>query len=109
LQNYVVGLSNGGLVLADDGSLDLKKSFICIDYFALMEQIRAQNNVQAGVSSKPVDFVAAAISAERVQAALPSDFQSIDDAVLLYADENRQALILGRRAEDGQLWLRYLP
>jgi hypothetical protein len=29
--------------------------------------------------------------------------------VWLHGDDNRQALILGRRAEDGQLWLRYLP
>ncbi len=97
LQNYVVGVSSAGLVLNDDGSLDMAKSFFRIDYFALMEQIRTKNNVQAAVSSKPVDFVAAAIPADAVRAALPSDGLSIDDAVWLYGDDNRQALILGRR------------
>jgi hypothetical protein len=109
LQNYVAGLSNAGLVLSDDGSLDMAKSFFHIDYFNLMEQIRAKNNVQAAVSSRPVDFVAASISASAIRSALPSENLSIDDAVWLYGDGNRQALILGRRAEDGQVWLRYLP
>ena len=109
LQNYVVGLSSAGLVLSEDGSLDMAKSFVRIDYFSLLEQIRTQNNVQAAVSSRPVDFVAAAIPAEALRSTLPSDVLPIDDAVWLYGDDNRQALILGRRAEDGQLWLRYLP
>jgi hypothetical protein len=109
LQNYVAGLSSAGLVLNEDGSLDMTKSFFRIDYFALMEQIRTKNNVQAAVSSKPVDFVAAPISADAFRSALPSDQLPIDDAVWLHGDDNRQALILGRRAEDGQLWLRYLP
>jgi hypothetical protein len=109
LQNYVAGMSSSGLVLNEDGSLDMTKSFIRIDYFALMEQIRAKNNVQADVSSKPVDFVAAAIPADAVRSALPSEDLPVDDAVWLHGDDDRQALILGRRAEDGQLWLRYLP
>jgi hypothetical protein len=109
LQNYVAGMSSSGLVLNEDGSLDMTKSFIRIDYFALMEQIRAKNNVQADVSSKPVDFVAAAVPADAVRSALPSEDLPVDDAVWLHGDDDRQALILGRRAEDGQLWLRYLP
>jgi len=109
LQNYVAGLSSAGLVLSGDGSLDMTKSLLRIDYFSLMEQIRAKNNVQAAVRSRPVDFVAAAISADAVQSALPTEQYPIDDAVWLYGDDNRQALILGRLAEDGQLWLRYLP
>jgi hypothetical protein len=109
LQNYVAGLSSAGLVLNDDGSLDRTKSFFHIDYFALMEKIRAKNNVQAAVSSKPVDFVAARISPTAVRSALPSEQLPIDDAVWLYGDDDRQALILGRHGEDGQLWLRYLP
>jgi len=109
LQNYVAGMSAAGLLLNDDGSLDMTKSFFRIDYFALMEQIRTKNNVQASVSSKPVDFVASAISADAVRSALPSDQLPIDDAVWLHGDDDRQALILGRRAQDGLLWLRYLP
>ena len=109
LQNYVAGLSSAGMVLNDDGSLDMAKSFVHIDYFALMEQIRTKNNVQAAVSSKPVDFVAAAISAAAIRSALPAEELPIDDAVWLYGDDNRQALVLGRRADDGRQWLRYLP
>jgi hypothetical protein len=109
LQNYVAGMSSAGLVLNEDGSLDMTKSFSRIDYFGLMEQVRTKNNVQAAVSAKPVDFVAAAISADAVRSALPSDQLPIDDAVWLHGDEDRQALILGRHADDGRLWLRYLP
>ena len=109
LQNYVAGLSSDGLVLSEDGSLDMVKSFVRIDYFSLLEQIRTQNNVQAAVSSRPVDFVAAPIPVEALQSILPSDVLPIDDAVWLYGNDIRQALILGRRSEDGQLWLRYLP
>src|SRR6185369_17724067 len=42
LQNYAAGLSSAGLVLSGDGSLDMSKSFLRIDYFSLMEQIRAK-------------------------------------------------------------------
>ena len=109
LQNYVAGPSSSGLVLSADGSLDMARSFVRIDYFSLLAQIRTQNNVQAAVSSKPIDFVAAAIPVDGLQAALPAGMLPIDDAVWLHGDDDRQALILGRRDEDGRHWLRYLP
>jgi len=109
LQNYVAGPSSEGLVLSGDGSLDMTKSFVRIDYFSLLEQIRTQNNVQAAVSSRPVDFVAVAIPAESLRAVLPPDILPVDDAVWLHGDNNRQALILGRRGDDGQSRIRYLP
>src|ERR1051325_7964700 len=36
LQNYIVGIAPTGLVLNNDGSLDLQRSFVRIDYFNLL-------------------------------------------------------------------------
>jgi Type I phosphodiesterase / nucleotide pyrophosphatase len=105
LQNYVVGLSSEGLVLSDDGSLDMAKSFIHVNYFPLLERLRTQNNPQSAVSSRPVDFTAAPIST----GSLPADILPIDNAIWLYRSPEKQALILGRRDGEGKLWLRYLP
>ena len=58
LQNYVVGPAPGGLRLTPGGALDMEQSFVRLDYFALLGDISVRNNVQAGVSSRPVDFVA---------------------------------------------------
>jgi len=58
LQNYVVGLAQGGIELRGDGSLDMEKSFRRIDYFPLLEGIRVRNNIQESVGTKPVDFKA---------------------------------------------------
>ena len=56
LQNYVVGLGRDGLVLKSDGSLDVERSFVRINYFDLLKQQTVRNNVQAGISNQPVDF-----------------------------------------------------
>ncbi len=53
LQNYVAGISPGGPVLKSDGSLDLEKSFVRVDYFSLLESLTVRNNVQPGVSNRP--------------------------------------------------------
>jgi hypothetical protein len=77
LQNYIVGP-------APSGSLDFER----INYPKLLSGLSVRNNVQPGVSSRPVDFIAMRIP---------------DHAVWLYADEDHQALILSRPGE-----LRYL-
>ncbi len=56
LQNYVVGIAPGGLVLKPDGSLDMEKSFVHIDYFSLLHSITVRNNVQTGVVNRPDRF-----------------------------------------------------
>jgi hypothetical protein len=89
LQNYIVGPAAGGLVLAPDGSLDLARSFERINYPPLFSSLTVRNNVQAGVSSRPVDFIAMR---------LPSPAAD-DDVIWLYADEDHQALILSRAGE----------
>jgi hypothetical protein len=88
LQNYVVGPSTGGLVLAPDGSLDFARSFERINYPPLLASLSVRNNVQASLGSHPVDFLA-----------IPSG-----DSIWLYASEDKQALISSRGDE-----LRYTP
>jgi hypothetical protein len=88
LENYIVGPSAGGLVLAPDGSLDFARSFERINYPPLLASLSVRNNVQASLGSHPVDFVA-----------IPSG-----DSIWLYASEDKQALISSRGDE-----LRYTP
>ena len=90
LRHYVTGLAPGGLVVAEDGSLDWERSFLTVDYFSALRSISVRNNVQAGVAPKPVDFIAVGIP-ER-------------SAILLWRDDAHQALILARGSE-----LRYQP
>lgn len=61
LQNYIIGLSPDGLMLDDDGRLDLARSFRRLDYFSLFQSLRTRNNVQPAAGNQPVDFVAARV------------------------------------------------
>ncbi|HEX8635213.1 MAG TPA: alkaline phosphatase family protein [Pyrinomonadaceae bacterium] len=108
LRDYAVGVGAGGLTLAPDGSLDRQKSFTRVNYFALLREARVRNNVQSGVDSRPVDFVAARVPAEALADAHGKDFRA-DEAVWLYRGEDTQALLLARRERDGELRLRYVP
>jgi hypothetical protein len=109
LQNYVVGPAPDGLALAPDGSLDMQKSFLRVDYFSLLADISVRNNVQPGVGNRPVDFVAIRVPPESIRDALDQGEQDsrADQVIWLYGGRDRQALILAR--EDGRLFLRYLP
>ncbi|MEJ7577120.1 MAG: alkaline phosphatase family protein [Pyrinomonadaceae bacterium] len=110
LQNYVAGLAPGGLALAPDGSLDSKRSFALVDYFHLMHNVQVRNNVQAGVGSRPVDFIATRIPRAALAEELDESLLPGEDAVWLYGGRDRQALVLARRDEVGKtLRLRYLP
>jgi hypothetical protein len=109
LQNYVVGLSKNGLMLKPDGTLDLDRSFIRLNYFDLLHEQAVRNNVQSAVSNRPVDFIATRIPLAEIAAALPDDAKADNDPVWLYAGKDRQALILPRGESAGQLQLRYLP
>ena len=108
LQNYVVGVAPGGLVLNSDGSLNMERSFVRIDYFALLHGIAVRNNVQRGMTNRPVDMIAIRLDRELV---LPFiDDKEIDkDVIWVSAGADRQALLLSRRDANGQLNLRYLP
>src|SRR5437588_165194 len=109
LQSYVVGLGRDGLVLNGDGSLDLERSFTRINYLDLIHAQTVRNNVQAGISNHPVDFIATRIPRESIAPALSDDLRPDDDAVWLYGGRDYQALILPRGESTGQLSLRYLP
>lgn len=94
LQHYVVGPSREGLTLSKDGTrLDQAESFRTVNYFEALRAIAVRNNVQEGVGSEPVDFIAA----------------QTGQGIWLYGDAQRQVLIQSRRDEHGELQLRYLP
>lgn len=109
LQNYVVGLSPRGLSLTAEGALDMRGSFRLVNYFPLFADRAVRNNVQANVSNRPIDFVAASLPRDGIAAALTREELPHEDAIWLYGGEERQALILARRDEKGTLLLRYLP
>ncbi|HEY0379084.1 MAG TPA: alkaline phosphatase family protein [Pyrinomonadaceae bacterium] len=109
LQDYVVGLAPGGPVLAQDGSLDAEKSFARVNYFRLLHEVALRNNVQPGVDSHPVDFVAVRLPAERIAPSLPAELRPNGDVVWIYDGPENQALILSRADATGRLSLRYLP
>jgi hypothetical protein len=109
LQNYVVGLSKDGLVLNKEGSLDLDRSFVRLNYFDLLHEQAVRNNVQPAVSNRPVDFIATRIPLASIAPALSEDLKADNDPVWLYAGKDRQALIIPRGESAGQLQLRYLP
>jgi hypothetical protein len=106
LQNYVAGLAAPGLVLAGDGSIDVERSFVRINYFPLIRSVTVRNNVQAGVSSEPIDFVAVRLFPKDIDG-LPD--KNVEEAVWIYKDESREALILSRIDAAQGLMLRYLP
>lgn len=107
LQNYVAGIAPGGLVLKADGSLDLEKSFVHVDYFSLLHNQTVRNNVQAGVVNRPVDLLAMRIFPELVQPIVKEN--GITDVVWVSAAPEQQALILARENGQGQLSFRYVP
>lgn len=109
LQNYIVGLGLDGLVLQSNGALDLERSFQRINYLDLIHEQKVRNNVQPGVSNRPVDFIATRIPRESMMPALSEDLAPDDDVVWLYGGPDKQALILARGGAAGQLQLRYLP
>ena len=109
LQNYVMGPAPAGLVLKSDGSLDLERSFLRVNYLTLIQEQEVRNNVQQGVTSRPVDFIATRIPRAALASALSRDLQPDDDVVWLYGGPDRQALVLARGEAQGHLRLRYLP
>jgi hypothetical protein len=108
LQNYIAGLGPNGLVLKSDGSLDMERSFVRINYFELLHGVSVRNNVQRGITNRPIDMIATRLSRELVLPLI--DDTDIDEDVIWVSNAaNRQALILSRRDANGQLSFRYLP
>jgi len=109
LQNYVVGIAPGGFVLDDANHLDMQRSFARVDYFSLLHDASVRNNVQPGVSSHPVNFVAARIAPDQLTNLSEEDRRAATNAMWLYDGADNQALILAREDAQEQLSLRYLP
>ena len=109
LQNYVVGLSNQGLTLKDNDEIDFEKSFKRVNYLDLFKSQNVINNVQAGISNYPIDFIAAHIPLDELSSALSNDLKPNEDPIWLYDGTDKQALILTRADKNGNQSFRYLP
>ncbi len=107
LQNYVVGLSPAGLILKSDGSLDIKRTFIHVNYFSLLHELSVRNNVQQRVSNRPVDIIATRISASQFEALPETDIS--DDVIWINAGRGKEALLLSKTDTNGELSIRYQP
>lgn len=108
LQNYVVGLGPNGIVVNPNGSLNVEQSFVRVDYFSLLHGITVRNNVQRGITNRPIDLIATRISRELVLP-LINEGDIDEDVVWVSAGADRQALILSRRSANGELSLRFVP
>ncbi len=109
LQNYVVGLSQNGLVADDKGELDFEKSFRTVNYFECLQSQKVINNVQKQVSNRPIDFVSTVIPLKSIASFLSADLMPNVDPIWVYGGAEKQALILTRKDSDGKIILRYLP
>ncbi len=107
LQNYIAGIAPQGLVLKSDGSLDMDKSFVRVNYFSLLHNITVRNNVQQGVTNRPVDLLAVRLPSGAIEPLIGETQVSPD--VIWVSNATEQALILSREEADGQLSLRYVP
>ncbi|HEU0006312.1 MAG TPA: hypothetical protein VFS12_10010, partial [Terriglobia bacterium] len=72
------------------------------------ERLAVRNNVQAGVDSQPIDFVAARLPFASLSAEAKADLGTTADPIWLYARRERQALVLSLPA-GGSIQLKYLP
>ncbi len=108
LQNYIVGIAPGGLALKPNGSLDMKQSFVRVDYFSLLHDVSMRNNVQPRVANRPIDMIATRISSQLVRPVL-AERELNPDVIWVHGGREKQALILAREDTQGGLSFRYLP
>jgi arylsulfatase A-like enzyme len=108
LQNYIVGIAPGGLIVDPDGALNMSKSFVRVDYFPVLHNISVKNNPQRQVPNKPIDMIAIRVPSELVTRRL-NETGLLDDVVWVYGGADKQALVLARQTGDGTLSLRYQP
>ncbi len=89
-------------MLNSDGSLNIEQSFVRIDYFSLLHGVSVRNNVQRGITNRPVDLIATRLSRELVLP-LIEDRDIDEDVIWVTAGANRQALLLSRRNAHGRV------
>src|SRR5262249_37962693 len=76
--------------------------------FSLLQGVSVRNNVQRGISNRPVDLIATRLSRDLLLPLINE--RDIDpDVIWVTCGADRQALILSRRDANGNLSLRYLP
>lgn len=109
LQNYVAGIAPQGLQITTDGTLDMQKSFVRVNYFSLLHDVAVRNNVQPELSTHPIDFTAVRIPHAQLASLLTDDLKSDGDPIWLYGGPNLQALVLSRRDRSDHLSFRYVP
>ena len=108
LQNYVVGLSENGFVIGENGELDFEKSFERRDYFELLKSQMVKNSVQKKLGTSPIDFVAAAIPLEEIFGKLPPNLKPDQNPIWIYGGKENQALLLAKKSGGTQNYF-YLP
>jgi len=109
LQNYAVGIAPMGLRVGADGTMDPDGSFKRVDYLQFLVDQRVRNNVQPGISNRPIDFVSVRVPLGSVKASLSEELAPDDDPILMYAGPKDQVLLLTRNSEAGEQSYRYLP
>lgn len=109
MQNYVVGLSQNNLTANENGKIDFEKSFRRVNYFELLRNQTVRNNVQEGISNRPVDFTAVRIPLETIETQLYEDLKPDESPIWLSGGNGKQSLILTRRDAAGNQIYRYLP
>lgn len=108
-QNYIVGLSQNTLTLDENGKIDFEKSFRRVNYFELLKNQAVRNNVQEGVSNRPVDFTTVRIPLENIASELSDDLLPNESPIWLSSGNGKQVLILTRKDDAGNQSYRYLP
>lgn len=108
LQHYLVGIEPSGLVVGSDGLLDMERSFVHVDYFSLLHGVTVRNNVQSGISNRPVDITATRLSSSLFLPLL-NEKDISDDVIWINAGDGKEALLLSRLNSRGELSLRYQP
>lgn len=106
LQNYIVGISPSGLTVDPDGTLNLDRSFVRVNYFDVLHAVTVRN-VQRGLSTHPIDLIATRLDANLVGPLLNEPDLS-PDAVWVHGGD-KQALLLFRSDAAGGLNIRYIP
>jgi len=106
LQNYIVGLNPKGIQLNADGSFDAERSFVRLNYFDLFLGVTVRNG-QRGLSNHPIDMIATRLDAKLV-GPLVNESNLSEDVVWVNGGD-KQALLLYRVNDDGQLSIRYKP
>jgi hypothetical protein len=80
-----------------------------VDYFALLTDVTVRNNVQPGLSNRPVDFTAVRVPCAALEALPDASVGRPEFCLWLDGGRGAEALLLARTDAAGRLLLRYRP